>query len=46
MFVEKSAIVQVFDFSTAGMVVYPHAETAGGRKAPRHEIEPDQRVAN
>jgi hypothetical protein len=25
-------------FSAAGMMVYPHAETAGGRKAPRHEI--------
>jgi hypothetical protein len=25
-------------FSAAGMMVYRHAETAGGRKAPRHEI--------
>jgi len=25
-------------FSAAGMMAYPHAETAGGRKAPRHEI--------
>src|SRR5579862_2703432 len=25
-------------FSTAGLMVYPRAEAAGGRKAPRHEI--------
>ena len=25
-------------FSAAGMQVYPRAEGAGGRKAPRHEV--------
>jgi hypothetical protein len=31
-------------FSDAGMTAYPHAEAAGVRKAPRHEIAAGDRV--
>jgi hypothetical protein len=29
---------EICRFSAAGMMVYRHAKTAGGRKAPTHEI--------
>jgi len=32
------ACLFMWRFSAAGMLVYPHAEAAGGRKAPRHEV--------
>ena len=38
LLVPPEALPILWRFSAAGMQVYPRAEEAGGRKAPRHEV--------